>query len=233
MRTAVLLVLVAVLALSPATLAFETIPSGHWAAQAVEDLHSEGVLIGYPDGTFRGANAATRYELAIALKRLENVVQGLASNARVAGATEGSPAVVSVPDLSADVAKLKELVDALTEAVKQDQKDDARRDKALNDLTDSVLALEAAVKTKADRTELARLDELQKALDDLKVRLAAVLDQNTVKAMIQAETSPLKDQLSRLSEENSVLKADLAQQKSSLTRLYWMLAAVGVVAIVK
>ena len=46
------------------------LPPGHWAREAVEFLVSRGYLLGYPDGTFRGDQPVTRYELAVALYRL-------------------------------------------------------------------------------------------------------------------------------------------------------------------
>lgn len=33
---------------------FRDVPSNHWAAKAVEELRSLGLLTGYPDGRFRG-----------------------------------------------------------------------------------------------------------------------------------------------------------------------------------
>ncbi|MDI6871084.1 MAG: S-layer homology domain-containing protein [Bacillota bacterium] len=221
MRTTVLVV-AALLAFSPAVWAFETIPSGHWAALAVEDLHSEGVLIGYPDGTFRGANPATRYELAVALKRLENVVRGLAANTRVAGLAEGAKETEAV---RAETIRLRNLIDTLNEAVKHNDQMDARQDKALNDLTATVLALERTVK--ADKV---RLDDLEKLVDELKSRLAA-FGPDGVKSLIQAETAPLKDQVSKLAEENSALKAEVAEQKAALNRMYLLIGAAAVLGI--
>lgn len=209
MRTTVVLGLVVLLAVSPAALAFETIPADHWAATAVEDLHNEGVLIGYPDGTFRGANPATRYELAVALKRLENVVRGLAANARVAGVSEGDANGEQLGAVRTETANIRQMVDALAEAVKQDDQREARQDKTLNELSAAVSALEQAVKT--DET---RLDELQKLVEDLKGSVAA-FDQAHVQAMIQAEISPLKTRLDQLEAENSQLKAEVSQQKSN------------------
>jgi len=40
-----------------------------WAKGAVNWLHSEGVMTGYPDGTFGGANGVLKIELAVALGR--------------------------------------------------------------------------------------------------------------------------------------------------------------------
>jgi hypothetical protein len=48
----------------------ETVPFDHWAYDAVQQLVNKGVIIGYPDGTFRGDRAMTRYEFAMAISRL-------------------------------------------------------------------------------------------------------------------------------------------------------------------
>lgn len=49
---------------------FEDVPRDHWAYQAVQTLQERGVVIGYPDGTFGGKRAMTRYEFAVAIQRL-------------------------------------------------------------------------------------------------------------------------------------------------------------------
>jgi S-layer homology domain len=46
---------------------FPDTPENHWAAQAVEQLHKDGILVGYPDGLFRGGRPASRYEMAVAI----------------------------------------------------------------------------------------------------------------------------------------------------------------------
>lgn len=43
---------------------FRDVPLQHWAYDAVNELAALGIIIGYPDGTFRGGSAMTRYELA-------------------------------------------------------------------------------------------------------------------------------------------------------------------------
>lgn len=43
---------------------FSDLPSGHWAYGAVAKLAAEGVIDGYPDGTFKGNKTMTRYEMA-------------------------------------------------------------------------------------------------------------------------------------------------------------------------
>lgn len=49
---------------------FEDVPLDHWAYDAVEYLADEGLVIGYPDGTFRGDRMLTRYEFAMVVSRL-------------------------------------------------------------------------------------------------------------------------------------------------------------------
>ena len=48
---------------------FKDVPTDHWAYQAVESLREKGIVIGYPDGYFRGKRTLTRYEFAVALDR--------------------------------------------------------------------------------------------------------------------------------------------------------------------
>jgi S-layer homology domain len=45
--------------------AFADVPPGHCASDAMEQLAAQGLIIGYPDGTFGGRQAMTRDELAV------------------------------------------------------------------------------------------------------------------------------------------------------------------------
>ena len=49
---------------------FSDVSTNDWAYQAVSDLSDQGVVIGYPDGTFRGERNITRYELAQIVARM-------------------------------------------------------------------------------------------------------------------------------------------------------------------
>jgi len=48
---------------------FPDVPPDHWAYDAVQDLVEKGIIQGYPDGTFGGKRAMTRYEFAEALSK--------------------------------------------------------------------------------------------------------------------------------------------------------------------
>ena len=53
--------------------AFNDVPEGHWAYSALEVLSKDGVLEGYPDGSFKGDEPMTRYEMA---KIIANAYKG-------------------------------------------------------------------------------------------------------------------------------------------------------------
>jgi len=49
---------------------FSDVSTDDWAYQAVSDLSDQGVVEGYPDGTFKGEKNITRYEMAQIIARL-------------------------------------------------------------------------------------------------------------------------------------------------------------------
>ncbi len=55
--------------------AFPDIPAGHWASEAVARIADLGIVIGFPDGTFRGNESFTRYQAALVVDRLLNVIR--------------------------------------------------------------------------------------------------------------------------------------------------------------
>ena len=60
----------------------QTVPFTHWAYDACEQISNFGIIIGYPDGTWRGDRPLTRYEFAMAITRLVDIF-----SSRTAGAT--------------------------------------------------------------------------------------------------------------------------------------------------
>ena len=49
---------------------FSDVSTSDWAYQAVADLSDQGIVEGYPDGTFKGQTNITRYEMAQIIARL-------------------------------------------------------------------------------------------------------------------------------------------------------------------
>ncbi len=50
--------------------AFSDVPSDHWAYGAISQLEASGMVIGYPDGEFKGKRNLTRYEFAMIVAKL-------------------------------------------------------------------------------------------------------------------------------------------------------------------
>jgi hypothetical protein len=91
---------------------FKDVPANHWAYPALQQLQADGIVLGYPDGTFRGKRPITRYELAAITARAIKHVQELLANAATA------PKVS--PD---DIATLRKLIDDNTTQLAAVQKD--------------------------------------------------------------------------------------------------------------
>jgi len=62
---------------------FPDVPDNHWAYEALARMKKDGLLVGYPDGLFRGNRPASRYELAVAVHatyvHLKSITDGLQS----------------------------------------------------------------------------------------------------------------------------------------------------------
>lgn len=71
------LVVVLTLSLPISAVSIKDVPNDHWAYKSVVKLVNSGLISLYDDGTFRGREAVTRYELAEFVARiLENVDSG-------------------------------------------------------------------------------------------------------------------------------------------------------------
>src|SRR5207237_8287230 len=56
---------------------FADTPTNHWAYDAIAQLAAKGLVEGYPDGTFKGDRAMTRYEMAMVVARLLARIESL------------------------------------------------------------------------------------------------------------------------------------------------------------
>lgn len=64
LKSATLLLALAGMVSAQAAQPFSDVTPQDWAYQAVQQLAAEGIIEGYPDRTFRGEKAITRYEMA-------------------------------------------------------------------------------------------------------------------------------------------------------------------------
>ena len=68
--SAVVLALVLALVVPGFSQPFADVPTNHWAYDAIAELAAKGLIEGYPDGTFKGNQPLTRYEMAMVVARL-------------------------------------------------------------------------------------------------------------------------------------------------------------------
>lgn len=94
-------VLAVVLGICVTASAQQDVPPGHWAYEAVQTLIRQGILKGYPDGSFRGNSPVTRYEFAVALRdalrEVSHLVQNLSEE--IKRSTSPPPSSVAPPPI--------------------------------------------------------------------------------------------------------------------------------------
>src|SRR5579862_1729905 len=98
---------------------FADVPQGHWAYDAVNELAAHGIFTGYPDQTFGGKRALTRYEFAVAIQRMLQDVQH-----RIDAIKPTVPPTPPGPDLSnlATKAEVQELRDRVARLEAEQQR---------------------------------------------------------------------------------------------------------------
>lgn len=110
---------------------FPDVPETHWAYKELATLKANGLLVGYPDGLFRGGRPASRYEMAVAIHaawaNLKGITDGLKTQIdELLSKMENAPSKADVDNLrtalealqgevnrikSEDIAGLRRLVD--------------------------------------------------------------------------------------------------------------------------
>ena len=125
---------------------FADVPADHWAYQAVDTLQKAGIVIGYPDGTYGGKRAMTRYEFAEAIARL----LPLLNNTDTSNFATKDDLAAAKADLqskidanSAAIDALKQLVDGFAPELTALGQDVAAAKARLDSLEARVAALEA------------------------------------------------------------------------------------------
>lgn len=142
---------------------FPDVPDNHWAFEALSNLKKAGILVGYPDGLFRGPRSASRYELAVAINaaytRLRSLTDGLQSQIdalKNAGNNNNAADIQNLRDQLAalqnevnslksygdDIANLKRLADTFQKELQSLGVDVEAMKRDLGDLARRVTALE-------------------------------------------------------------------------------------------
>lgn len=97
---------------------FTDVSADDWAYQAVASLSDEGVIDGYPDGTFRGDKHVTRYEIAQIVARLMAKEDTLNASQKETLAKLSSQYANELKDLGVRIAELEKMrgaTDLITE----------------------------------------------------------------------------------------------------------------------
>src|SRR6478672_1037217 len=91
---------------------FPDVPESHWAYKDLARMKAEGLLVGYPDGLFRGGRPASRYELAVACHAVWANLKGItdALNSQIADLNSK----IANAATKADIDSLRSQIDALT-----------------------------------------------------------------------------------------------------------------------
>lgn len=112
------------------------VPQGHWAYDAVAQLAKDGLIKGYPDGTFKGNRPMTRYEAAVLTYRAVDEIEAQITAGKVVE--------------QADIDSVKKLLAAFGNELKAVEAHVDTLDKSVTGVNQSVKALKA----EADATQL-------------------------------------------------------------------------------
>ena len=181
------------------------VPAGHWAKDAIDKIVAKGIILGYPDGTFRGTQNLTRYEAAVIVARLlDQIAQGTVTTSTGTTTTLGGEELTAlqnaVQELAADLAALGVRVTDL-EANSVSQDDFARLEAQVNDLSSAAgdpAALTALNQQIADLS--ARTDDLQANYDGLRADVddnaSSIAALNDLTVLLNNDILGLQDRVS-------------------------------------
>jgi hypothetical protein len=128
--------------------AFRDVPPNSFAYKAIQTLYADGLVIGYPDGEFKGNRPLTRYEAAVITERVVEAVQNRIQQAQAVSAR--------------DLAALRTLLDTF----RNDIDTLNRRVAQLDTRVGSVERDTASLKTDTQNLKTAQ-SETQKEADEL------------------------------------------------------------------
>jgi len=155
---------------------FPDVPENHWAYKELARLKAEGLLVGYPDGLFRGGRPASRYEMAVAIHaawaNLKGITDGLKGQIDdILKRIEGAPT-------KADIDNLRAAIEALQNQVKVNSDDIAALRRLIDEFRGELQKLGADVEQM--KKDIANLDKRVTALEKSKLPFDVHGDLNLV-----------------------------------------------------
>lgn len=172
------------------------VPAGHWARDAIDRLVSRGIILGYPDGTYRGTQNLTRYEAAVIIARvLDQIRTGDVSLGGVP-AEDLTALQNAIQELAADLTALGVRVSDLEEnAVSRE--DFARLEARVEELgaargdTEAIAGLQTQIAELTARAD--EFDALRADVDDNASQIAAL---NDLTVLLNQDILNLQDRVS-------------------------------------
>lgn len=178
---------------APQVPALTDVPAGHWAKDAIDKLISRGIILGYPDGTYRGTQNLTRYEAAVIIARLLEQIQN--GSTTVTDSETVTALQNAVQELAADLAALGVRVTDLEEnAVSKD--DFARLEERVNGIGAANGDPEALAGIQAQIDELtARADEYDALRADVDDNASSIAALNDLTVLLNQDILDLQDRV--------------------------------------
>ncbi|MVN87786.1 S-layer protein [Deinococcus sp. HMF7620] len=195
---------------APQVPALTDVPAGHWAKDAIDRLVSTGIILGYPDGTFRGTQNLTRYEAAVIIARLLDQVR----TGDVAPSDLDPETLTAlqnaIQELAADLAALGVRVSDLEEnAVSRD--DFARLEERVEMVAAATGDADALAGITAQIEELtARADEYDTLRADVDDNASSIAALNDLTVLLNQDILNLQDRVSAVeaAQADLVARAD-------------------------
>lgn len=154
------------------------VPAGHWAKDAIDRLVSQGIILGYPDGTYRGSQNLTRYEAAVILARLLDQVRTGQTDPSTLSPDTLTSLQNAVQELAADLTALGVRISDLEENA-VNREDFSRLEARVEQLATAsgdAAAIAQLQSQVADLTAQADDDALRADIDDSASSIAALND---------------------------------------------------------
>ncbi|WP_291428858.1 S-layer homology domain-containing protein [Deinococcus sp.] len=195
---------------APQVPALTDVPAGHWAKDAIDKLVSTGIILGYPDGTFRGTQNLTRYEAAVIIARLLDQVKTGEVNPGTMDPETLTALQNAIQELAADLAALGVRVSDLEEnAVSRD--DFARLEERVEAIALQNGDPEALAGLTSQIDELtARADDYDTLRADVDDNASSIAALNDLTVLLNQDILNLQDRVSAVedAQANLVARAD-------------------------
>lgn len=195
--------------------AFSDLAASHWAYDSVMSLTQLGIISGMPDGTFRGNDPMTRYQSAVAMKRILDYT--------IAQTGDG----VHIPtDLLGRLAELENLVNQSLNAVQKAGEDYRYIMKRLE--TTAGLPVVSGY----EYEDLDRLvGEILEVKWDAKDIEGAMSQTNDKIEQLKLTDQELLNRLDKQAVQNSEIDSQLVALNSKVTTYQWVAVSSAIIAI--